>query len=132
MRNPLRRKPVLEPVEAPPPPPVETAVLEACQACDAAAVALAAALKARRAALVRLSARTDPPGSSHIARLFARFSVWTSLAHAGVGDFAGLPHVSAASRRSFVQAARAAIAASATCRRPEPQPLEEVEHAQAK
>jgi len=131
MKNPLRRKPAPEPVEAPPARSAETVVLEACQACDDAAAALGAALAARRKALAKLAARRDPPGSAHIMRLFANYENWRSVAFHGIGQHTGQPQVARASARSFVHAAQAAIAASATSRRPEPQPLEETEHAEA-
>jgi hypothetical protein len=122
-----------KPVEAPPAPTVEQQVLAASQACDEAARALGVALAARRAALVKLAARTIPPGSSVLLRMFAAPSSWACLSFHNVGQFCGMPVVSSRHRRSFTEVAQAAINSSSASRRPPPAPkqIEESQDAQA-
>lgn len=102
---------------APPDPGPEAALLEACEACDAAAADLGRALQRRREALRGLKAATPHlGGQSIIARAFSPMAVVRAMWGHRCGDPLGLPQVARPHQSSFVEAATAVIAATATYR----------------
>jgi hypothetical protein len=95
---------------------VEEELLAACRDADAAAEALSVALTARRAALVRLTARTALQGKGLCTRQFSPSMAWAALAAFDASEALGLPHVMANHRRSFTESALAVIDATAVHR----------------
>jgi hypothetical protein len=83
---------------------------------------LSAALKRRRAAMVRVTAQTSRDGHALITRLFSPSVVWAAFAAHAADDACGLPFVASGHRRSFVESSSAALSASRAYRRPEPAP----------
>jgi hypothetical protein len=114
----MRREPTPAVLMAP-----EAAYTDACVAADKACEALHAALETRRQALTALvAASRGTQARSILNRNFSVYELARSVAFHQLGGHLGLPHLTAASRRSFADAAKAVIASTDSSRWPPTDP----------